>query len=263
MPQSLTAIPSHRGIKHELTRKKLIKNMKINDYSIKAKEYALADNSGTTHVVFKIIPSLIKKYSNGGLKTLDYGCGSGCSTLFLSHLGLNVEGVDICEHQLKEAPKVKHISFNLIQSAQLFHQNNTFDIVFSSFVLFEISSKKELLDVFNEIYRVLKPEGIFISITGTEELYRRKWLTVDADFPQNKNLQSGGIAKILLSDVNVVVYDYYWTHRDYLDVIEQTKFVHLETALPLGDEQDGYDWLDEKKYPPYSIYVLKKVKDFL
>lgn len=231
--------------------------MKINDYSINAREYAMADNSGTTHVAFKFIPALIKKYSSG-IKTLDYGCGTGCSTLFLAELGLNVEGVDICSHMLKETSHIKNISFKLIQSAQLPHPNDSFDIVFSSFVLFEIPSKNELIDVFNEIYRVLKPGGIFMSITGTEELYRRKWLTVDVDFPQNKNLKSGNIAKVLLSDVNVIVYDYYWTDQDYLNVIRKTNFVHLETSLPLGDENDGYCWIDEDKYPPYSIYILKK-----
>ncbi|WP_131795558.1 class I SAM-dependent methyltransferase [Fluoribacter gormanii] len=231
--------------------------MKINDYSIKAKEYAMADNSGTTHVAFKAIPSLIKKYSSG-IKTLDYGCGSGCSTLFLYELGLEVEGVDICPHMLKEASNINNIYFKLIQSAQLPHENDSFDLVFSSFVLFEISSKNELTEIFNEIYRVLKPGGIFMSVTGTEELYRRHWLTVDADFPQNKNLKSGDIAKVLLSDVNVIVYDYYWTDHDYRDVIKKTQFTHMETSLPLGTENDGYSWLDEDKYPPYSIYVLKK-----
>lgn len=231
--------------------------MKINDYSIKAKEFAMADNSGTTHVAFKVIPSIIKKYSSG-IKTLDYGCGSGSSTLFLSELGLDVEGVDICPYMLKEASNIKNISFKLIQSAQLPYGNDSLDIVFSSFVLFEISSKNELIDVFNEIYRVLKPGGIFMSVTGTEELYRRNWLTVDVDFPQNKNLKSGEVAKVLLSDVNVMVYDYYWTDQDYMDVVKQTNFVHLETTLPLGNESDGYNWIDEDKYPPYSIYVLKK-----
>ena len=97
-----------------------------------------------------------------------------------------------------------------------------------------------------------------MSVTGTEELYRKNWLTVDVDFPQNKNLKSGDIAKLLLSDVNVIVYDYYWTHQDYLDIISKTKFFHLETLFPLGDKNDGYNWIDEDKYPPYSIYVLKK-----
>lgn len=232
--------------------------MTINDYSSKAKEYALADNSGTTHVAFKVLPFLIKKYSSGN-KTLDYGCGSGCSTLFLSELGLDVEGVDICPHMLEEATNVKNIPFKLIQSAQLPHEHETFDIVFTSFVLFEISSKEELTDIFNEIYRVLKPGGVFISVTGTEELYRRNWLTVDVDFPQNKKLKSGDVAKVLLSDVNVTVYDYYWTDQDYIDVISKTKFAHVETTLPLGNDNDGYNWKDEEKYPPYSIYVLKKM----
>ena len=115
--------------------------MRINDYSLKAKEYAMADHSGTTHVVFKHIPSLIKKYSSG-IKTLDYGCGTGCSTFFLAGLDLDVEGVDICPHMLKEASNIDNIPFTQIESAQLSYPDNSMDIVFSSFVLFEISSIK-------------------------------------------------------------------------------------------------------------------------
>lgn len=231
--------------------------MKINNYANNAKEYAAADNSGTTHVAFRELPDLIKQYSSGK-KTLDYGCGSGCSTVFLAELGLEVEGVDICPYMLKEAENIKNIPFQLIQSAKLPYENDSFDIIFSSFVLFEIASKRELVDVFEEIYRVLKPGGIFISVTGTEELYKRNWLTVDIDFPENKNLQSGDIAKVLLSDVNVIVYDYYWTHQDYLEIISHTKFIHIDTLFPLGNQDDGYEWRDEYKYPPYSIYVLQK-----
>ncbi|WP_028385597.1 class I SAM-dependent methyltransferase [Legionella geestiana] len=231
--------------------------MKLNDYSFKAKEYAIADNGGTTHVAFKNIPALINKHASGK-KTLDYGCGTGCSTLFLAETGLDVEGVDICPHMLQEASNHTDIPLTLIQSAQLPYDNNCFNIVFSSFVLFEIGSKAEMIDVFNEIYRVLAPGGVFISITGTEELYKKKWLTMDVDFPENKNLKSGDIAKVLLSDVNVLVYDYYWTHEDYLEVINKTHFMHVETMRPLGDKNDGYAWIDEEKYPPYVIYILKK-----
>jgi ubiquinone/menaquinone biosynthesis C-methylase UbiE len=232
--------------------------MNINNYSLISNQYASLDNSGTAYLAFKKIPELLQKYAIGK-KTLDYGCGSGDSTLFLNELGLDVEGVDICNEMLKEAKKLNIGNlFKLIKSAKLPYAKNTFDIVFSSFVLFEISSKIELKNVISEICRILKKGGIFIAVTGSEELYSHKWLSIDVDFYQNQVLKSGDIAKVLLKDADLVVYDYYWTHQDYQDVIIQTNFSILETVYPLGDDKDGYVWEDEINFPPYVIYVLKK-----
>jgi ubiquinone/menaquinone biosynthesis C-methylase UbiE len=232
--------------------------MPINDYSIISNQYASLDNSGTAFLAFKHIPDLLKRYALGK-KTLDYGCGSGSSTLFLNEIGLDVEGVDINQDMLQKASQLNiKTPFNLIKSAELPHKDHTFDIIFSSFVLFEISSKPELSRVMNEIYRVLKKGGLFIGVTGSEELYKHQWLSLNTDFEQNKNLNSGDIAKVLLKDAGLVVYDYYWTNRDYLEMINTSQFSLLETLFPLGENTDGYLWEDEKKFPPYVIYVLSK-----
>jgi ubiquinone/menaquinone biosynthesis C-methylase UbiE len=232
--------------------------MPINDYSIISNKYASLDNSGTAFLAFKQIPDLLKRHAIGK-KTLDYGCGSGSSTLFLNEIGLEVEGVDISQDMLQEAIQLNtSIPFNLIKSAKLPQADNTFDIVFSSFFLFEISSKHELSRVINEIYRVLKKEGVFIGVTGSEELYNHKWLSLDVDFEQNKYLSSGDIAKVLLKDAGLVVYDYYWTNNDYLEIIIASQFSLLETLFPLGENTDGYPWKDEKHFSPYVIYVLSK-----
>jgi len=231
--------------------------MIINDYSTISKKYAASDNSGTAFLAFKHIESLIKKYSNG-IKALDYGCGSGNSSLFLKEIGLDVNGVDISKDMLNEAEIINDINFSIIQSGALPYDDNSYDIVFSSFVLFEIPTKNELIKIFNEIYRVLKNNGIFIAVTGSEEMYKHNWLSLDANYKENLNLKSGDVAKILIKDVDLVVYDYFWTDADYNEIISNTKFNKLESLLPLGEDNDGYNWIDEKKYPPYVVYVLSK-----
>ena len=232
--------------------------MPINDYSIISHSYASLDNSGTALLAFKSIPTIIKKYA-AGRKTLDYGCGSGCSTLFLKELSLDVEGVDISDEMLCEARQVDNsITYKLITSATLPYPENTFDIVFSSFVLFEISTKDELTKIANEIYRVLKHGGIFIAVTGSMELYKHDWLSLYVNYEQNRNLKSGDVAKLLLKDANLIVYDYFWTDNDYKEVFDHTPFILLEKLLPRGEEKDGYNWLDEKDFAPYVIYTLLK-----
>lgn len=233
--------------------------MKINNYELISKEYALSDNEGTAYLAFKYIPLLIQQFSSGNY-ALDYGCGSGNSTRYLESIGLNVEGVDISNEMLEEAKSQgTNIPYKLIESAKLPYKDTIFDVVFSSFVLFEVSSKTELVKILDEIYRVLNHDGLFIFITGSEFLYSHNWLSLDVNFEENTNLESGQIAKVLLKDVDLVVYDYFWTDSDYEEVIRQTGFNKLLTLFPLGENKDGYDWKDEKKFPPYAIYVLKKV----
>lgn len=231
--------------------------MLINDYSAISKQYASSDNSGTAFLAFKHIETLIKKFSHG-IKTLDYGCGSGNSSIFLKEIGLDVNGVDISSDMLNEAKIIKNINFSLIESGVLPYDDNSYDIVFSSFVLFEISTKNELTKIFNEIYRILKNNGIFIAVTGSEEMYTHNWLSLDANYQENLNLKSGDIAKILIKEVDLIVYDYFWTDKDYNDVISNTKFNILKSLFPLGEDHDGYPWIDEVKHPPYVVYVMSK-----
>ena len=232
--------------------------MIINDYSLIAKQYASIDNTGTAYLAFKLIPEIIKNFASG-IKTLDYGCGSGDSTIFLNELNLDVEGVDISKEMLLEAKELnKNTAFKLIKSAQLPYDSNTFDIVFSSFVLLEIETKSEMIKILNEIHRVLKKDGIFIAVTGSDYLYSHNWLSLDVNFEQNQKLKSGDIGAVLLKDADLVVYDYYWTNNDYKEVIETSNFSSYKTLFPLGEKMDGYSWVDEEKFPPYVVYVLLK-----
>lgn len=162
---------------------------------------------------------------------------------------------------LEEAKKLLPTAhFQQIKSAAIPYPDNQFNLVFSSFVLFEIATLSEMADVLNDIYRVLKPGGIFIGITGTTDMYQHEWLSLDVNFKENKTLKSGDIATVRLKDENVILHDHYWTAADYDTTISNTSFVTQEILHPLGETTDGYDWISETQYAPYVIYVLKKLE---
>lgn len=231
--------------------------MNVNEYH-KASLYAQFQIMGTSYLAFRDIPQLIKKYANGN-KTLDYGCGAGRSTRFLKSLDLDVAGVDTSVAMIEQAQTIdKVISYNVIESAIIPNRNNTYDLVFSSFVLFEISTKNELMNVFNEIFRVLKKGGTFIAITGSENMYSHPWLSLGVECEKNKNIVSGARVKIQLKEINLELYDYFWTDKDYKKIINKSGFSLLEKINPLGKDNDGYSWVSETKISPYVIYILKK-----
>jgi ubiquinone/menaquinone biosynthesis C-methylase UbiE len=230
----------------------------INNYDKVANIYAKHDNVGTAFLAFKYTEDLISQYSKGK-KTLDYGCGSGSSTRFLKDIGLDVIGVDINSTMLEEATSFNDgIPYKKIESGCIPYQDQTFNIIFSAFVLFEIESKEKMLSVINEIYRVLENGGVFVAITGSTDMYHYPWLSLETDFIENKNLVSGAIAKVHLKEVDLTVYDYYWTDEDYRDVFRQSQFHLADTIYPLGHKSDPYPWVTEEQKSPYVIYVLTK-----
>ena len=231
--------------------------MPANDYSQTAGQYGEADFEGVIYLAFRDIPALIREHVRGKA-ALDYGCGAGRSTRFLKRQELEAIGVDISEAMLTEARLADPDgAYHRIDSGALPFGDATFDMAFSSFVFFEMSSKDQMVAAATEIKRVLKPGGVFILLIGAEELYDHDWTTVKVDFPENKNRKSGSQVKVLLTDVNLELYDYYWTDADYRQVLIQAGFADIDLHQPLGLPDDGIDWITEDRVPPFSIYIAR------
>ena len=94
------------------------------------------------------------------LKALDFGCGSGLSSQMLLKRIPNMDlvGVDISEKAISICQK-QNIRAQIIASGRpMPFETEVFDIVFAVFVMhFSID-----LQVLAELYRVLKPSGLFV-----------------------------------------------------------------------------------------------------
>jgi len=222
-----------------------------------ADAYAETDQLSHRYLAYRDIPSLIKQYIKGN-QALDYGTGTGISAAFLHNLGLNVSGVDLNSFMLEKAREnFPHIQFFEIEKLMPHAQ---FDLIFSSFVLFDMKSKKEIVDYLDKAVSFMKKNGIIIVITGSEELYSvsRKWISYDSDFDENRNLHSGDIAKLRLRYPSIEFRDYFWKETDYFDCFQEAKLKVLKVHKPLGSKDDPYLWKDEKSYSPFTVYILKK-----
>ncbi len=95
---------------------------------------------------------------------LDLCCGAGQTTQFLVNYSNHVTGLDISPVALakakKNVPQAEYIQ-GFAQKIPL--ADNYFDFVHTSVALHEMTSS-ELDTIFAEVYRVLKPEGIFTFI---------------------------------------------------------------------------------------------------
>ncbi len=225
----------------------------LNDYVNFIKFY-VDDIKGTGYLAFRDLPLILKSYC--GAKALDFGCGAGRSSNYLHRLGYAVTGVDINLEMIERAKiNLPACEFVHLNNVGLPFENNCFDIVFNSFVLFDMSSKDEITAAFKEMKRVCKKGGKIVSIVNSDYLFIKKWLTVDNDFEQNKNLISGDIARLYLSDVGVDIYDYYWADHDYMDCFERAGLINTDRHQSLGHHDEAYNWNEELNYPPYTIFI--------
>lgn len=98
---------------------------------------------------------------NRDSKILDLCCGKGQSTKFLVNYSQDVTGLDASAYALEKAgqnvPQANYIE-GLAQ--KLPFDDRTFDIVHTSAALHEMTPQ-ELEEILGEVYRVLKPQGIF------------------------------------------------------------------------------------------------------
>lgn len=96
-----------------------------------------------------------------GTKILDMCCGAGQTTKYLVRYSEEVTGLDISPVALaraaKNVPQAKYVE-GLAQ--KMLFANNSFDIVHTSVALHEMTLE-ELEAIMQEVYRILKPGGIF------------------------------------------------------------------------------------------------------
>lgn len=123
--------------------------------------------------LYKDLQPKIKKYAkifkrNKYKKILDLGCGTGRNTIYLAQQGFTVYALDISKTGVtitkKKAQKLnlKNIKYKIADIRKTSYPNNYFDAVICIFVLGH-GLLKDNKDAVKEIYRILKPKGMFIT----------------------------------------------------------------------------------------------------
>lgn len=109
-------------------------------------------------------------------KILDLACGQGRHSVELARKGYQITGLDLNKNLLnlaKKSAKKKRVGLRLIQSdMRKIPSENEFDAVISMFTYFGYFKKeRENLKVLREVFKVLKPGGLFLL-----DLMNKKWV---------------------------------------------------------------------------------------
>ncbi len=245
------------------------------DYAPISHLYAREQIKGTLYLAFREVPELLRHYLpcdlEHPLKALDFGCGTGVSTRYLKSQkklfknGLEVEGIDLSSDMLKLAraadPEGKYYQ---TKQNKIPVQDHYYDLIFSTFVLFEFATKDKMQQALEEISRVMRPGAIFIAVTGSIETYNRQnqWVSLDVDFPQNEHLTSGDLGRVdfMVDESVLTLQNYYWTEKDYQEVFKKALLELKNTLHPLGNKAEeknlSWQWKSETEVSPYYTFIL-------
>ncbi len=93
-----------------------------------------------------------------GKAVLDVGAGAGRLSLRLAEMQAEVTALDVSEEILKKIKNVK-IKKVIGEAESLDFPDESFDMVIATFLIVHL---KDLKIFFDEVYRVLKPSGLFL-----------------------------------------------------------------------------------------------------
>lgn len=154
-------------------------------YYKKAKEGSLAFNYPGMEI--------LKKYSLRASSILDLGCGDGTRLNFLSKKKIQCVGVDISKKAIllakKQYPKC---DFKVSNLETIPFKNNSFDLVYSAFVLEHLQNPQKVI---KEAVRVLKVGGVLVLMAPNFGAPNR--ISPPGNYSRIKKLFFGTLADII------------------------------------------------------------------
>lgn len=237
----------------------------VYDDAERARAYAALEFPGTYYLAYRDLPAIIAQYVTGH-RALDFGCGAGRSTRFLTNLGFDAVGIDISASMIDLAGKTDPSgSYRLVAAGDFNHfSRGSFDLIFSAFAFDNIPNAANRAVLLRGLRELLQDNGRIILLGSTPEIYQHEWASFTTrDFPENREAKSGETVRIVMKDVADArpVIDIVWSHEDYLKLFAASSLDLVAHHTPLGREDEPYDWISETSIAPWVIYILTKKRD--
>jgi len=227
-----------------------------------ARSYAGLEWSGTYYLIYRDLPEILKRHVNG-LRALDFGCGTGRSTRLLHTYGFTVTGVDIAESMIRSARKIDPAGeYLLIEEGNLKQFSaGGFDLALAAFPFDNIPASKKA-GCLCELRRLLAPEGRFINIVSSPEIYLHEWTSFSTrDFlRENQRAKDGDIVRIVTTEFpgNKPSEDVLCSDEAYRAMYETCGLDVVGAYKPLARGDENVSWVSETRVAPWVIYVLAK-----
>jgi len=241
-----------------------MQNIKYDSSSAKSASvsdfYDASQDASHRYLAYRDLPSIFKQHVRGN-HAIDLGAGTGLSSRFLAQQGFNVTGADVDQQMLHIAKKqMPAMDIHLIKNGEVPLSDCTFDLVFSSFVLFELDSVEAIHQYFSEVNRLLNNTGAFVAVTGSNLMHRHDidWFTFNTSYPENRMLNPGKKVKAYHYESGIEFTDYFWPEELYLETMLKAGLKCIEIARPMGFSFEKTPWRHELYESPFNIFVAVK-----
>jgi len=228
---------------------------------IRAESYSKLEFHNTYYLAYRDLPEIFKKHIKGK-NAVDFGCGTGRSTRFLQKHGFYTIGIDISDEMIKIAKKIDpNGDYYLIKDGDYSQlSSNSYDLVLSAFTFDNIPMEKKV-SLFSNLSNLLNKDGKILNLVCSPEMYTLEWASFSTkNFPDNKYAKSGDMVQIITIDFDDKrpCYDILCSDEDYKKIFSKVELDLIDTFKPIAKGDEPYDWVNETKIAPWTIYVLKR-----
>jgi len=232
----------------------------VYDDDERARAYDALEFPGTYILAYRDLPALFAEHVSG-TRALDFGCGTGRSTRFLTGLGFDALGVDIAERMVARARRRDpEGDYRVLGEGDLDRlPAGAFDLVLAAFTFDNIPTAAEKSASFAALARRLAPDGRLVSVVSSPEIYVNEWASFTTrDYPENRAARTGDRVKIVMLDVEDrrPVEDVIWFDDDYRSLYRASGLAPLAVARPLATGDEPVEWVSERTIAPWTIWVL-------
>lgn len=118
-----------------------------------------------------LFDQILKERFNGEMSILDAGCGGGRNLVYFLRCGYQVFAVDQNPQAIEQVrffakslhPNLSPENFQVSTVEKMPFEDEKFDVVISSAVLHFAEHERHFTEMLTEMWRVLKPEGLFFA----------------------------------------------------------------------------------------------------
>ena len=92
-------------------------------------------------------------------------------------------------------------------------------------------------------------------------MYTHEWASFSTkDYPENRRAASGDVVRIITTayEDSRPVEDILCTDESYRRIYGQSRLAVLDVLKPLAKGSEPFDWINETRIAPWTIYVLGK-----
>ncbi|HSL17873.1 MAG TPA: class I SAM-dependent methyltransferase [Methylomirabilota bacterium] len=215
----------------------------------------------TYDLVFRNLPAILAAHVRG-TSAVDFGCGTGRSSRFLTSLGFATVGLDISAEMVAIArQRDAGGDYRVIDDGDFSSLVGLdWDLVLSAFTFDNVPGHERKVRLLRGLGGLLRPTGRLVNVVSTPDIYTHEWVTFSTrDYPENRTAHCGDVVRIVTTDYSDArpVDDILWPDDAYRAVYAEAGLDVERVERPVAAGDEGIPWISETEVAPWAIYVLR------